>query len=730
MRRLLLLLLLLGLCLPGAPTTTRPALVPAAAATPDWQPTYPIHITNFYPVATDSAYRVHPAKANYRDVDVIAKQVADMQYAGQNAATYAWFGRGSFQDSVFGNALRAADGTSFRWALFYELEGASGPNHGNPTVAQIKTDLDWIYSRYSADKNYLRIGGKPVLWVYHQAGDTCEVEQRWAQADAAHRFYVVQHWLPGYTGCRPGPQSWYVYAPAAGRTTIGSSVVAVSPGYYAERDAQPKLSRSVSRFTADLKAMKAAKVQWKETTTWNEWSEGTGVENAAEWRSSSGHGAYVDAMHSVLGSAPNTPLAPTGVTSSTSGQNVTISWNASAGATSYDVYRGGCKLATVTSPTYTDSTLTDTSASYTVKATNARGTGLSGATTVGIAGTPVPAPTSSGDGLVALPAQKILSTSEGIGLDCHGRLHGQFDVNLPASVPADATGVVLGLTTYSSFGGGNVQAYPTGGTLPPVYLMRYVPNSATSTSTVVPIGRGRQIQIRSNGAATSLEINLLGYTHPGPGGLTTKPSTHFVNATGVSGTVTYALPSFVPADATAVQLKVRTYGGTAQGNLVAWAHGSAQPSGNSMSFGAKGLVADSVLVPVTDHSISVNVTTPTSLQLGIDGWVTAASPERLTVDTASRLLFSTAPTGSTSVTLPVADAGHVVLLSVTVANGASTSLASVYGSGQPTPDLATLAFSPAQPMSTLVWVTVPANRVVNIQMRASGLLFVDRIAGT
>ena len=32
-------------------------------------------------------------------------------------------------------------------------------------------------------------------------------------------------------------------------------------------------------------------------TTFNEWGEGTAVESAQEWASSSGYGAYLDALH-------------------------------------------------------------------------------------------------------------------------------------------------------------------------------------------------------------------------------------------------------------------------------------------------------------------------------------------------------------------------------------------------------------------------------------------------
>jgi hypothetical protein len=43
--------------------------------------------------------------------------------------------------------------------------------------------------------------------------------------------------------------------------------------------------------------MIASRARWQLITTFNEWGEGTAVESAREWRSSSGYGAYLDILH-------------------------------------------------------------------------------------------------------------------------------------------------------------------------------------------------------------------------------------------------------------------------------------------------------------------------------------------------------------------------------------------------------------------------------------------------
>jgi hypothetical protein len=43
--------------------------------------------------------------------------------------------------------------------------------------------------------------------------------------------------------------------------------------------------------------MVASGAPWQLVTTFNEWGEGTAVESAEEWASSSGYGDYLDALH-------------------------------------------------------------------------------------------------------------------------------------------------------------------------------------------------------------------------------------------------------------------------------------------------------------------------------------------------------------------------------------------------------------------------------------------------
>jgi hypothetical protein len=55
--------------------------------------------------------------------------------------------------------------------------------------------------------------------------------------------------------------------------------------------------------------MIASKANFQLITTFNEWGEGTSVENAKEWNSSSGFGSYLDVLH-YDGNLPVSMLQP------------------------------------------------------------------------------------------------------------------------------------------------------------------------------------------------------------------------------------------------------------------------------------------------------------------------------------------------------------------------------------------------------------------------------------
>ena len=64
------------------------------------------------------------------------------------------------------HAPRSPQRLGFKWAIYHELEG-----YGDPTVEEIRADLEYIRDRYAASPGYLKLGGRPVVFVYGDADD-------------------------------------------------------------------------------------------------------------------------------------------------------------------------------------------------------------------------------------------------------------------------------------------------------------------------------------------------------------------------------------------------------------------------------------------------------------------------------------------------------------------------------------------------------------------------------
>jgi hypothetical protein len=285
----------------GAPAALANAVLatPASAAI---QPALPIRAAFFYPwfpeawtqLATYPYTKYHPSLGFYdsSSAAVIASQIAAMQYGHIEAGIASWWGQASATDTRIPALLAGAAGTSFRWSLYYEREGS-----GDPTVAQLQGDLAYIATSYTANPAYLRIGGKPVIFVYGDGTDGCAMASRWAQADPAHVFYVVLKVFAGYRTCVDQPANWHQYAPAGAEDSQPGHAFTISPGFYKASEASPRLARSPTAWTQDIADMVASNAPLQLITTFDEWGEGTSVESAAEWASPSGYGTYLDALH-------------------------------------------------------------------------------------------------------------------------------------------------------------------------------------------------------------------------------------------------------------------------------------------------------------------------------------------------------------------------------------------------------------------------------------------------
>jgi hypothetical protein len=71
----------------------------------------------------------------------------------------------------------------------------------------------------------------------------------------------------------------------------------LSPGYERVSEGGARLARDFLRWTRDVQDMVDSNADWQ-LVPFNQWLEGAGTESAAEWASPSGHGFYLDTLHS------------------------------------------------------------------------------------------------------------------------------------------------------------------------------------------------------------------------------------------------------------------------------------------------------------------------------------------------------------------------------------------------------------------------------------------------
>jgi hypothetical protein len=214
------------------------------------------------------------------------------------AGIASWWGVGTETDRRLAPMLRTAAGGPFRWSVYYEGEG-----QGDPTPAQIADDLSYLGARYGTQKRYLRIGGRFVVFVYAEPGDGCDMADRWSAARTLGAFVVLKV-FDGYEGCASQPDAWHQYAPAVASDTQGPHSFSISPGFWKADEGVPRLGRNLDRWRRDVQRMLRADVRFRLVTTFNEWGEGTAVESAREWRSSSGYGTYLDVLHRAARGTP------------------------------------------------------------------------------------------------------------------------------------------------------------------------------------------------------------------------------------------------------------------------------------------------------------------------------------------------------------------------------------------------------------------------------------------
>ena len=279
-------------------------------------PWYPVHWTS---CGSPPCTKYSPNLGDYSSTNqaAISEQIRAMLYGHVTAGISSWWGPGSPEDKAMPQLLAAAHGTPFKWTIYYELE-----NSAEPSAAKIHSDLLYIRRRYSHDPNFLKVNGRMVVFVYTSyAHEGCDVVSKWNRANAGIGAYISMSVVRGWPTCPIQPASWHYYdaleqrevgtASSGGNRFTGDPSFTISPGFYPYYDRSPAclswdttypnlcLPRDPGDWAQDVRDMVGSGATWQLITTFNEWNEGTAIEESTGtwgWKSGSGYGTYLDAL--------------------------------------------------------------------------------------------------------------------------------------------------------------------------------------------------------------------------------------------------------------------------------------------------------------------------------------------------------------------------------------------------------------------------------------------------
>ena len=175
--------------------------------------------SNYLPSISPSKFDPSNGLYDSNNFTIVKDQIGWMNQAGIQFAISSWWGQRSYTDRVFSNIIKNMMPSinsyfpSFKWALLYEQEGSE-----ETTISHVISDLNYIKTKYTHSQYYLKIDGKPVIFVSdpdHDGYDQLRALTKWKNARDQTGFYVVMKVDPLKKGAdRNSIDGWYQYDPS------------------------------------------------------------------------------------------------------------------------------------------------------------------------------------------------------------------------------------------------------------------------------------------------------------------------------------------------------------------------------------------------------------------------------------------------------------------------------------------------------------------------------------
>jgi len=251
----------------------------------------------------------YPARGAYdsQDPAIMDEHILEAKSHGVSGFIATWWGQGSYEDGSFALLLAHAEQADFKTSIYWETAPGSGPEQIDRAIA----DLVYVLSRYGANKAFLKVGQKPVIFVYGRVMQEVPMAS-WpmiiegARAKAGDFLLITDGYEPTsarlfdgvhvYNNCgdvkgkspddlRAWAAHSYAEAVSLARRHGRISCVTVIPGYDDTKVRQPGMAVSRQKgqtYSVLWEEARRAQPDWILITSWNEWHEGSEIESSWE----------------------------------------------------------------------------------------------------------------------------------------------------------------------------------------------------------------------------------------------------------------------------------------------------------------------------------------------------------------------------------------------------------------------------------------------------------------
>mmetsp|Transcript_43177 Transcript_43177/g.104520 ORF Transcript_43177/g.104520 Transcript_43177/m.104520 type:complete len:810 (-) Transcript_43177:234-2663(-) len=228
------------------------------------------------------------------DPAAVSSHVKALDYSWTDLGIISWFGPRNRLDKARITQLMdetVSQGSSIKWTVYHEDE-----RNRDASVDELVLDLQYLEEWFAWHPAFAHINGKPIILVYNEAG--CEVADRWRKAADRAGWYVNLKLFPDFRNCPDQPDAWHQYGVDKQDGFLDyPECTVIAPGFWRSDINQPSLPRlGRNRFCQLVETMVQNDRDWQLVVSFNEWGEGTAVESATEWSSSSGYGQYLDCL--------------------------------------------------------------------------------------------------------------------------------------------------------------------------------------------------------------------------------------------------------------------------------------------------------------------------------------------------------------------------------------------------------------------------------------------------